>query len=86
LSIVPLDTLSYATSGEVVMMTLLGGAGTFFGPFIGAFAVVVMEDVLSQWTSHWQLILGVVFMSFVLYLPKGIWGTLLAWVAGGRRS
>ena len=86
LSIVPLDTLSYATSGQVVMMTLLGGAGTFFGPFIGAFAVVVMEDVLSQWTSHWQLILGVVFMAFVLYLPKGIWGTLLAWVSGGRRS
>jgi branched-chain amino acid transport system permease protein len=45
-----------------------------------------MEDVLSQWTSHWQLILGVVFMAFVLYLPKGIWGTLLAWVSGGRRS
>ncbi|MGP0061053.1 MAG: branched-chain amino acid ABC transporter permease [Beijerinckiaceae bacterium] len=86
LSIVPLDTLGYTTSGQVVMMTLLGGAGTFFGPFIGAFAVVVMENVLSQWTSHWQLFLGAVFVVFVLYLPNGIWGTLLAWAAGRRRS
>jgi branched-chain amino acid transport system permease protein len=86
LSIVPLDTLSYTTSGQVVMMTLLGGAGTFFGPFIGAFAVVVMENVLSQWTSHWQLFLGAVFVIFVLYLPNGISGTLLAWAAGRRRS
>jgi ABC-type branched-subunit amino acid transport system permease subunit len=86
LSIVPLDTLSYTTSGQVVMMTLLGGVGTFFGPFIGAFVVVVMESVLSQWTSHWQLFLGAVFVIFVLYLPNGIWGTMFAWAAGRRRS
>jgi branched-chain amino acid transport system permease protein len=84
LSIVPLDMLGYTTSGQAVMMTLLGGAGTFFGPFIGAFAFLVMEDALSLWTSHWQLFLGSVFVVFVLYMPKGIWGTLLAFA--DRRS
>jgi len=79
LAIVPLDTLHYQTSGMIVMMTLLGGAGSFFGPFVGALAFMVMEDVFSIWTSHWQIIVGSVFVLFVLFLPKGIWGTLLAW-------
>ncbi len=82
LSIVPLDTLNYTTSGQIVMMTLLGGASTFFGPFVGAFAFEVLEDVLSQWTSHWQLWLGLLFVIFVLYLPRGLWGELLARIGG----
>ncbi len=85
LSIVPLEILGIHTSGQVVMMTLLGGAGTFFGPFIGAFAYLVMEDLLTLWTSHWQLALGAVFVVFVLYLPKGIWGGLLSLVQGRAR-
>ena len=79
LSIVPLDALHYHTSGLIVMMTLLGGAGSFFGPFIGALAFLSMEDIFSLWTSNWQLIVGVIFILFVLYLPKGIWGTLISW-------
>lgn len=82
LAIVPLDILHYQTSGMVVMMTLLGGAGSFFGPFVGALAFLLMEDVFSRWTSHWQIIVGAVFIFFVLLLRKGIWGTLLAWRAG----
>lgn len=76
LTIVPLDTLHYQTSGLVVMMTLLGGAGSFFGPFVGALAFLLMEDVFSMWTSHWQLFVGAIFILFVLFLPRGIWGTL----------
>ncbi|WP_127092200.1 branched-chain amino acid ABC transporter permease [Aquabacter cavernae] len=79
LSIVPLDALHYHTSSIVVMMTMLGGAGSFFGPFVGALVFLLIEDVASLWTSHWQLIVGVVFILFVLFLPKGIWGTLIAW-------
>ncbi len=79
LAIVPLDTLHYNTSGMIVMMTLLGGAGSFFGPFIGALAFLLMEDVISLWTPHWQIIVGSVFILFVLFLPKGIWGTAFAW-------
>lgn len=77
LSIVPLDALSYDTSALVVMMTLLGGVGSFFGPFVGALVFLLIEDVVSLWTSHWQLIVGVVFILFVLFLPKGIWGSLV---------
>lgn len=86
LSIVPLDSLGYLMSGQAVMMTLLGGAGTFFGPFIGAFAFLLMEDALSLWTSHWQLFLGAIFVAFVLYMPKGIWGTALIWADRWRKS
>ncbi|KIZ40760.1 MULTISPECIES: branched-chain amino acid ABC transporter permease [Rhodopseudomonas] len=84
LSIVPLDSLGYAMSGQAVMMTMLGGVGTFFGPFVGALAFLVMEDVLSLWTSHWQLFLGAIFVALVLYMPKGIWGTGLLWVQRWR--
>jgi len=78
LAVVPVESLYWTTSGQVVIMTLLGGAGTFFGPFVGATAFLVLEDRLSTFTESWPLFIGLIFMSFVLFLPKGIWGTLLA--------
>ncbi len=78
LGIVPVETLYYTTSGLVVMMTLLGGAGTFFGPFIGAGLFGMLEELVSLWTVHWQLVVGVVFVACVLFFPRGVWGTLLA--------
>ena len=77
LAIVPLDSLNYHTSSLVVMMTMLGGAGSFFGPFVGALVFLLIEDVASLWTSHWQLLVGVIFILFVLFLPKGLWGTFI---------
>ncbi|HEX6001887.1 MAG TPA: branched-chain amino acid ABC transporter permease [Hyphomicrobiaceae bacterium] len=77
LAIVPLDTLHYQNSGLVLLMTLLGGMGSFFGPFVGALVFLVLEDVLSLWTAHWQLFVGAIFIVFVLFLPKGIWGTIM---------
>jgi branched-chain amino acid transport system permease protein len=79
LAIVPLDQLHYHTSGLVVMMTMLGGAGSFFGPFVGALAFLLMEDVFSLLTSHWQIFVGAIFILFVLFLPKGLWGALVSW-------
>jgi branched-chain amino acid transport system permease protein len=81
LSIVPIETLHYLKSGQVVMMALLGGMGTFFGPFVGALAFLLMEDVLTVLTQHWQMALGAVFVVFVLFFPQGIWGTALARLA-----
>jgi branched-chain amino acid transport system permease protein len=77
LSIVPLDILHYQTSGIIVMMVLLGGARSFFGPFVGAATFLILEDAISLWTPHWQIFVGTIFVLFVLFLPKGIWGTLL---------
>jgi branched-chain amino acid transport system permease protein len=77
LNFVPIDALYWTTSAQVVIMTLLGGAGTFFGPFIGAAVFLLLEDRLSLIMESWSLLIGVIFISFVLFLPKGIWGTLL---------
>ncbi len=80
LSIVPIETLHYTTSGQAVMMALLGGMGTFFGPFIGAATFLLIQDVASTITSHWQLFVGMIFIAFVLFFPKGIWGSILHWL------
>ncbi|MGH7393141.1 MAG: branched-chain amino acid ABC transporter permease [Candidatus Rokuibacteriota bacterium] len=84
LSVVPIESLYWTTSGQVVMMTLLGGAGTFFGPFVGAAAFLVLEDRLSVFIESWSLVVGAIFMAFVLFLPKGIWGTLLPRLGAAR--
>jgi len=80
LSIVPIEILHIETSGMVVMMSLLGGMGTFFGPFVGAAVFLMLENMVSLWTVHWQLFVGAVFMICVLFFPAGIWGTILKWV------
>lgn len=77
LGTVPIEMLSYQTSGQAVMMTLLGGMGTFFGPFVGAAAFLLLENLVSLYTVHWQLIVGVAFILCVLFFPRGLWGTLL---------
>ena len=77
LSIVPIDSLHYLTSGQAIMMCLLGGMGTFFGPFVGAAAFLLIEEGATNFTTHWQLVTGIVFIVFVLFFPKGIWGSML---------
>lgn len=81
LGIVPLETLSYQTSGTVVMIALLGGMGTFFGPFVGAAVFLLLENVVSLYTVHWQLIVGSAYIACVLFFPAGIWGTVLSRMA-----
>ena len=76
LTVVPVESLYWSTSGQAVIMTLLGGAGTFFGPFVGAATWLVLQDRVSVVTESWALVIGAVFMAFVLFLPKGLWGTL----------
>ena len=80
LSIVPIDKLNYFTSAIVMMMTLLGGMGTFFGPFLGALLYLLLQDIVTVWTVHWQLIVGTLFVFLILFFPRGIWGSLLHWV------
>ncbi|CAP41520.1 branched-chain amino acid ABC transporter permease [Bordetella petrii] len=77
LSSVAIETLAYTTSGMVVMLCLLGGMGTYFGPFVGAALFLFIQDVASEYTENWQLYVGAVFVFFVLFFPKGVWGTLL---------
>lgn len=77
LSSVPIETLHYAMSGMVVMLCLLGGMGTYFGPFVGAALFLLIQDLASTYTENWQLYVGAIFVFFVLFFPKGVWGTFL---------
>lgn len=80
LSVVPVDSLHYLQSGQAVMMSLLGGMGTFFGPFVGAAVFLYLEDVVANLTRHWMAVVGVVFVLFVLFFPRGIWGSVIHWI------
>jgi branched-chain amino acid transport system permease protein len=66
-------------SGEVVLMTLLGGLGTLFGPVVGAFVIVTLENELADKVGPWvTVIMGVIFVVCVLAFRRGLVGELLA--------
>jgi branched-chain amino acid transport system permease protein len=74
-----------ATSGEVILMTLLGGAGTFLGPVVGAGIVVTLQDMLSDRVGSWvTVIIGGIFVLCVLAFRKGVVGELQAWIERRR--
>src|SRR5699024_9996939 len=66
---VPTHSLHWTTSGEIVIMSVVGGVGTLIGPMIGAGIVLYLENVLSAITPQWHLIVGLIFMAFVIFLP-----------------
>jgi branched-chain amino acid transport system permease protein len=77
LGFVTLSDVQQATSGEVILMTLLGGTGTFFGPVIGAAVVVTLQQYLSDIVGGWvTVIIGAVFIACVLAFRRGIIGEL----------
>jgi branched-chain amino acid transport system permease protein len=65
-------------------MVMLGGAGTLIGPALGSGIFLLMKNLVSTYSSHWMLIIGVVFIACVLYFPSGIWGSLRQLQRGGR--
>jgi branched-chain amino acid transport system permease protein len=68
------------TSGEVILMTLLGGTGTFFGPVLGAFTVVGLQNLLADRVGSWvNVIIGAIFVVCVVGFRRGIIGEFLAW-------
>jgi branched-chain amino acid transport system permease protein len=73
-----LTDVSFAMSGEVVLMTLVGGMGTFYGPVVGALIVVSMQNYLAQFGEWVTVIQGVVFIACVLAFRRGIVGELAA--------
>jgi branched-chain amino acid transport system permease protein len=75
-----LSDVLQSASGEVILMTLLGGTGTFFGPVVGAGIVVTLQEYLSDLVGAWvTVIIGVIFVACVLLFRRGIVGELLAW-------
>jgi branched-chain amino acid transport system permease protein len=74
-----LSDVQQSTSGEVILMTLLGGTGTFFGPVVGATIVMTLQEYLSDVVGGWvTAIIGVIFVACVLSFRRGIMGELEA--------
>ena len=72
-----LTDVQFATSGEVVLMTLLGGLGTIYGPVVGAFIIVAMQQYLGQYLGQWVTVIqGAIFVVCVLLFRRGIVGEI----------
>lgn len=69
--------LHWTQSGTIMVMVILGGIGTLFGPVLGAIAFLALEEVLSHFTEHWQVVLGPVLLFIVLFARRGLWGLVV---------
>jgi ABC-type branched-subunit amino acid transport system permease subunit len=68
------ESMATTASGEVIIMTLVGGMHSLFGPVIGAFIITFLKDFISSFTDRWMIFLGGIFVFFVLVFPEGIMG------------
>jgi branched-chain amino acid transport system permease protein len=74
-----LSDVQQSTSGQVILMTLLGGTGTFFGPVVGAAIIVTLQEYLSDLVGGWvTAIIGIIFVACVLSFRRGLVGELVA--------
>jgi branched-chain amino acid transport system permease protein len=71
------EFMNWTRSGELMFMVILGGTASIAGPVLGAFALLLVEDALSGWTQHWQLVLGPLLVLSVLFLRRGLAELLL---------
>jgi branched-chain amino acid transport system permease protein len=66
--------MAWQASGDLIVMIVLGGMGTILGPVVGAVALLVFEEILAAWTTHWMIVLGPAIVLIVLTAKKGIYG------------
>ncbi|NKI95797.1 branched-chain amino acid transport system permease protein [Rhizobacter sp. SG703] len=75
-----LSDVHWSLSGEVILMTLLGGMGSFAGPVLGAFTIIGLQDYLADRVGSWvTVIIGVIFVVCVIAFRRGFVGELIAW-------
>jgi branched-chain amino acid transport system permease protein len=87
--IVPLESIGFVFSGNVVFATLIGGSGSLYGPVIGAFVFTWLSESVSVMWARWPLLLGVAFVIVVLFLRGGVveaWSRFWGWRAGRSAS
>jgi len=77
------DLFFWILSGQVLVMVIIGGAGSLLGPIAGAAVFLLLEHYLSGLTDSWALILGLLFILFVLFVPEGLWGLVRRRAARG---
>jgi branched-chain amino acid transport system permease protein len=68
------ELLFFATSGNAVIMVVLGGVGTLAGALYGSILLTILKSVIGTWTEHHLIVIGILFMAGVIFLPKGIAG------------
>jgi branched-chain amino acid transport system permease protein len=73
-SFISADAVYWTASGDILIMTMLGGAGTLIGPAIGTAIFLLMKNVVSSYNEHWLAIIGVTFICCVMFFPGGFWG------------
>ena len=77
-------TMDFAANGLFVLMVVLGGLGSIWGPALGAVVIVLFQQELSNYLSRWQTVMGLTLIAVVLFSPGGLWGMVRA--AGRRRD
>ncbi len=71
------DMLHWSFSAKPVLMSILGGASVFWGPFVGAIIFFILEQLVTSVTENWMIILGLLLIPIVLFFPDGVLGTVL---------
>jgi branched-chain amino acid transport system permease protein len=66
--------LNYIMSGNIVMITVMGGMRAFWGPLVGAVLFVALQDYVSSMTTNWMFFVGLTFVCVVLFFPRGLMG------------
>jgi branched-chain amino acid transport system permease protein len=82
------EITSPARAADPVVVTILGGVGTLFGPLVGTVAYTALRDVLSKFIGNWELFVGFILVFIMLAGEKGLWGTAAPWLTRlfGRRT
>jgi len=70
------DFMHWFRSGEIMIMVLVGGMGTLFGPIFGAAAFLLFEEIISNITEYWMVIFGPILVILVLFAKQGLWGLI----------
>ena len=77
--------LYWTVSGHIMIMVIVGGSGTLIGPVLGAAFLIAFQSFVSSYTDRWQSIVGVTFILFVMFMPKGFMG-LTRWLRWPGRN
>ncbi len=68
--------MAWTRSGEILIMVILGGLGTVFGPVLGAAVFILLEFLLEEWTSHWPAVLGLIMLAVLMFARGGLFSLL----------
>jgi len=85
LRFVPIETLSITTNGEVIFISIIGGLGTFWGPMVGSATFLILIDLINKVLARWEIVVGLIFILFILFLNRGICGLIESVMAGRKQ-